>query len=121
MDWYLAVLKNYAEFSGRAGRQEYWLFFLFNVIVATVTLFVESLFVESLLGSPAVLYSLYCLAVLLPGIGVSVRRLHDTNRSGWWLLLALIPFGVIVILVLMALEGEPDANQYGDLPRTSPN
>jgi uncharacterized membrane protein YhaH (DUF805 family) len=116
MNWYLTVLRSYAEFNGRAGRQEYWMFFLFNVIIGSVILFVESI-----LGSPAVLYSLYCLAVLLPGVGVSIRRLHDTNRSGWWLLLALIPFGAIVILVFMALEGEPDANQYGNLPRTSPN
>ena len=84
MSWYLAVLKKYAEFSGRARRKEYQMFALFNFII----LFVIGL-VDTLAGSPGVLGMLYGLAVLIPSIAVSVRRLHDTDRSGWWFLIAL--------------------------------
>ncbi len=77
MSWYLEVLKKYAVFDGRARRREYWMFFLFNVIIAFVLGFVEGI-----IGGPGVLGLLYSLAVLVPGIAVSMRRLHDTGRSG---------------------------------------
>src|SRR5437899_1593476 len=93
MHWYLEALKKYAVFSGRARRKEYWMFFLFNLIIGLVLGVIEGV-----AGGPGVLESLYGLAVLIPGIAVSVRRLHDTNRSGWWLLIGLIPLiGVIVL------------------------
>lgn len=112
MNWYLTVLKKYAVFDGRAGRQEFWFFFLFNLIVVIVLGFIDKM-----LGSAGFLGLIYALAVLLPNIGVSIRRLHDTNRSGWWLLLSFIPLiGAIVLLVFMALEGTPGANQYGEGP-----
>jgi uncharacterized membrane protein YhaH (DUF805 family) len=113
MEWYLEVLKKYAVFSGRARRKEYWMFFLFNLIIAF------SLgFVEVFLGSPGVIGMLYSLAVLIPGIAVSVRRLHDTGRSGWWLLIALIPLiGAIVLLVFMVQEGKDEQNDFGENPK----
>ena len=113
MSWYLTVLKKYAVFSGRARRMEYWMFFLFNTIIAFVLGFVEGL-----AGGPGVLGSLYGLVVLIPGLAVSVRRLHDTNRSGWWLLIGLIPLiGTIILLVFMVQEGHPGENQYGSNPK----
>jgi len=113
MDWYLEVLKKYAVFNGRARRKKYWMFFLFNIIIAFVLGFVESL-----VGSPGVIGLLYSLAVLIPGIAVSVRRLHDTERSGWWLLIAFVPIiGAIVLLVFMVQDSKPGQNQYGANPK----
>ncbi|MHC4458274.1 MAG: DUF805 domain-containing protein [Planctomycetota bacterium] len=114
MNWYLEVLKKYAVFSGRARRKEYWMFFLFNIIIA----FVLGL-IEGLVGSQGIVAMLYFLAVLIPGIAVSVRRLHDTDRSGWWLLIGLIPLiGAIVLLVFLVQDSKPGENQYGLNPKT---
>jgi len=115
MNWYLEVLKKYAVFNGRARRKEYWMFFLFNVIIALVLGFIEGL-----AGGPGILVSLYSLAVLIPGIAVFVRRLHDTNRSGWWLLIALVPLvGIIVSLGFMAQDSQQGENQYGSNPKAA--
>ena len=115
MNWYLAVLKKYAVFNGRAQRKEYWLFFLFNIIIAFVLGFIDGL-----IGSQGVLGLLYSLAVLIPSIAVSIRRLHDTERSGWWLLIGLIPLiGAIVLLVFMVQDSKPGQNQYGANPKES--
>jgi uncharacterized membrane protein YhaH (DUF805 family) len=114
MNWYLEVLKKYAVFSGRARRKEYWMFFLFNIIISFVLGFVEGL-----VGSQGIVTGLYFLAVLIPGIAVSFRRLHDTDRSGWWLLIALIPLiGTIVLLVFLVQDSKPGENQYGPNPKT---
>lgn len=116
MNWYLEVLKKYAVFSGRARRTEYWMFFLFNIIIGFVLGFIEGLF-----GGPGVLGMIYSLAVLIPGIAVSVRRLHDTDRTGWWILIGLIPvIGAIVLLVFMVLDGTPGQNKYGPNPKDFP-
>ncbi len=113
MNWYLEVLKKYAVFSGRARRKEYWMFFLFNIIIAFLLGFVEGL-----AGSPGVIGMLYSLAVLIPGTAVSVRRLHDTDRSGWWLLITFVPLiGAIVLLVFMIQDSNPGQNQYGENPK----
>lgn len=113
MNWYVAVLKNYAGFSGRAGRAEYWMFFLFNFIISIV-LSVISVKVPAI----SILSFLYSLAVLIPGLAVAVRRLHDTDRSGWWLLISLIPIvGTIILIVFLATEGQPYDNRYGPAPR----
>ena len=119
MDWYLAVLKKYAQFSGRARRKEYWYFTLFNVIFSVVLSFVDGLTgtwnPESGVG---LLSGIYSLAVLIPAIAVGVRRLHDTGRSAWWLLILLIPLvGVIIFLVFMVLESQEGENQYGPSPK----
>lgn len=115
MNWYLAVLQKYVEFSGRARRKEYWFFFLFNFIVVMVLSVIDALLGVGILGM------LYALAVLLPAIGVTVRRLHDGDRSGWWILVGLIPFvGFIVLLVFMVLPGTEGDNQYGPDPVKQP-
>lgn len=115
MNWYLEVLKNYAVFSGRARRTEYWMFFLFNFIIA----FAIGI-VEGILGGPGFIGMLYGLAVLIPGIAVSVRRLHDTGRSGLWLLISFVPLvGLIVLLVFMVQDSVPGQNQYGMNPKAA--
>ncbi|HJM42445.1 MAG: DUF805 domain-containing protein [Nitrospinota bacterium] len=114
MSWYFSVLKKYAEFSGRAHRKKYWMFVLFHIIIV----FVLGL-VDTFVGSPGVVGMLYGLAVLIPSIAVTVRRLHDTDRSGWWFLIALVPLiGIIVLIVFMVRDGTPRENQYGANPKT---
>jgi uncharacterized membrane protein YhaH (DUF805 family) len=115
MNWYLAVLKKYAQFSGRARRTEYWMFFLFNLLI-----FIALMIVEGILGSMGIIGALYGLATLIPNLAVSVRRLHDTNRSGWWLLIGLVPLvGVIVLIVFVATEGTAGDNAYGPNPKAA--
>ncbi len=112
MNWYVDVLKNYVGFGGRARRQEFWMFALFNAIIAIV------LFVIGLVIKTSLLSDIYSLAVLLPGLAVAFRRLHDTGRTAWWILIALIPLiGAIVLLVFFCLEGEPGANKFGPNPK----
>lgn len=119
MDWYIAVLKKYVEFNGRARRKEYWYFFLFSLIITIVLAFIDGLIgTYSAESGAGLLQTIYSLAVLLPGIAVSIRRLHDTDRSGWWLLIALIPLiGAIVLLVFMVLDSTPGENRFGPNPK----
>jgi uncharacterized membrane protein YhaH (DUF805 family) len=96
MEHYLAVLKKYTEFTGRATRSEYWYFFLFNFLIAC-GLAIIGAFVHFLM----VLYFLYALGVLLPSLAVGIRRLHDIGKSGWWLFIALVPLlGALYLLYL---------------------
>ncbi|GEC90245.1 MULTISPECIES: DUF805 domain-containing protein [Brevibacillus] len=114
MHWYTSVLKKYVAFTGRARRQEYWMFTLFNIIVSLVIALVDSL-----LGTASVLGLIYSLAVLLPSLSVTARRLHDTGRSGWWILLSFIPFiGAIILIVFLCQDSQGD-NQYGANPKSS--
>jgi uncharacterized membrane protein YhaH (DUF805 family) len=113
MNWYLTVLKRYTVFTGRAARTEFWMFALFNLIVSIVLGVVDSV-----LGLGTLLAGLYSLAVLLPSIGVGIRRLHDTGRSGWWLLISFVPLvGLIVLLVFTIQDSQPGDNQYGPNPK----
>lgn len=113
MHWYIDVLKNYVGFSGRARRTEFWMFALISFVVATVLTIVENL-----VGVPGTLSSLYNLAVLLPSLAVAMRRLHDTGRSGFWLLLIFIPvLGWLVLLIFYILEGTSGDNEYGPDPK----
>lgn len=119
MNWYLHVLKNYAVFRGRAHRQEYWYFFLFNIIIS-----IALAFIDSALGNPGagegagILGTIYSLAILVPSIAVGVRRLHDTGRTGWWMLLGLIPIiGAIVLIYFFVLDSTPGSNEYGPNPK----
>ena len=115
MNWYLAVLKNYVGFSGRARRQEYWMFVLFNFIIMAILYLPFIVTQEPALAS---LYGIYALAVFLPSLAVSVRRLHDTGKSGWWYLITFVPLaGPIILLVLMATAGRPGPNEYGSDPK----
>ena len=119
MNWYLEVLKKYAVFNGRARRKEYWFFYLFYIIFAIVLIFIDgmtgTLNEETGIG---VLSGIFLLAMIIPGLAVAVRRLHDTDRSGWWIFISLIPLiGGIWFLVLMVLDGTAGQNQYGPDPK----
>ena len=118
MNWYITVLKKYAVFRGRARRKEYWMFFLFNLIIAFVLGIIERIAGIAPRIDQSVLAGIYGLAVLVPELAVSVRRLHDTNRSGWWLFIGLSPLiGSVVLLVFMAQDSQPGENQYGPNPK----
>lgn len=119
MNWYLEVLKKYAVFSGRARRQEYWMFILFNLIFTFVAMFLDYILGTAFgSGTYGVIYLLYVLAVFIPSLAVSVRRLHDVGKSGWFYFIVLIPFiGAIWLLVLACTEGQHGPNQYGDDPK----
>ncbi|MCK9994946.1 MAG: DUF805 domain-containing protein [Candidatus Krumholzibacteria bacterium] len=119
MNWYLEVLKKYAVFNGRARRREYWMFVLINVIVALVLTFIDSQI--GLLGESGygVLGGIYSLAILVPSIAVSVRRLHDTDRSGMWYLITFIPFGGLFLLYFCVQESHAGMNQYGANPKAA--
>ncbi|MFJ1798815.1 DUF805 domain-containing protein [Streptomyces sp. NPDC098077] len=115
MDWYLAVLKNYAGFSGRARRKEYWMFALISFVISLVLTIIGSL-----IGVDFLSY-IYAVAILVPSLAVAVRRLHDTGRSGWWLLIGIVPLvGFIVLIVFLASEGKHEANQHGPNPKLAP-
>ena len=115
MNWYLKVLKNYATFSGRARRTEYWMFTLFSMIIAFILGVIDTVLFA---GEMYPLQSIYFLAVLVPSLAVSVRRLHDTNRSGWWLLIGVIPLiGAVALLVFMALDEVSEGNNFGESPK----
>ena|SRR5689334_2430202 len=107
--WKRVVLERYAQFEGRSGRAEFWWYFLAGVIISIV--FNILIAIASFFW---VIYIIYGLAVLIPGLAVAIRRLHDTDKSGWWILLALIPLvGIIVLIVFWATEGTPGPNQFG--------
>jgi uncharacterized membrane protein YhaH (DUF805 family) len=118
MNWYLTVLKKYAVFDGRARRKEYWFFQLINTLILIVLVAVGGV-APGMSFSPArLLIVLYLLAVLLPSLGVTVRRLHDTGRSGWWIFISFVPFvGGIILLVFTFMDSQPNANQYGPNPK----
>lgn len=102
------VLSKYVVFTGRARRSEFWWFVLFSILVNIVAGFIDYILGIQALGFLAM------LGLLLPSLGVAVRRLHDTDRSGWWILIGLIPLiGAIVLIVWYASEGSPGENRYG--------
>lgn len=119
MNWYLKVLKQYADFSGRARRKEYWMFVLFNMIFTIVAMILDNVLGIAMEGiGYGPLYGLYALAMLIPGLAVAVRRLHDVGKSGWMILIALIPLiGSIWLLVLMVTDSNTGENQYGQNPK----
>lgn len=124
MNWFVSCLQRYAVWTGRSGRQEYWhyagIYLLVTVVVAML---------DAIVGRPMAargssvgpLQGLFTLAVLVPTLGVCIRRLHDTNRSGWWLLIGMVPvLGMLVLLVFSALAGDRGSNRFGPPPPTMP-
>jgi uncharacterized membrane protein YhaH (DUF805 family) len=122
MNWYVEVLKKYAVFDGRASRTEYWMFVLFNFLISFALAVIDGVSgLTKATGGIGPLGALYALAVLLPGIAVVIRRLHDTGRSGWWFLVVLIPcIGPFVLLVFLVTDSDPGDNQYGPNPKVMP-
>jgi len=119
MNWYLKVLKQYADFNGRARRKEYWMFALFNIIFLITAMIGDNVLGTTIGVLPyGVFYFLYALAVFLPGLAVFVRRLHDVGKSGWMSLIILIPLiGAIWILVLACADSQAGSNKWGDNPK----
>jgi uncharacterized membrane protein YhaH (DUF805 family) len=110
-----SALSKYATFSGRARRSEYWWFVLFNIVVSIVARLIDSAVSSQSVGFVSIIVG---LALFLPGLAVSVRRLHDIGKSGWWILFGLIPIiGVIMLIVWYAKEGEASDNAYGPSPK----
>lgn len=108
-----SVLNQYATFRGRARRSEYWYFFLFNVIVSSILSWLAQR-----IGFFWTIDALYALAVFLPGLAVTCRRLHDTGKSGGWIFICLVPVvGTIILLVNLARPGQPGPNAYGPDPK----
>ena len=106
-----SALTQYATFTGRARRSEYWYFVLFNVIVSIV-----ASIIDAVIGVQLVSW-IVTLGLLVPGLAVTVRRLHDTGRSGWWILIGLVPLvGAIILIVFACQDSQPD-NQYGPSPK----
>ena len=118
MSWYVEALRKYAVFSGRARRKEYWFFILFNILIAAgLTLIDTFVGTYDTLRGVGLLSGLYSLGMLLPSLAVGVRRLHDIGRTGWWLLIGIVPLiGPIVLLVFAVLESQAGDNQYGPNP-----
>ena len=138
MKWYIKVLKNYANFKGRARRKEYWMFVLINFIiyiafmiliiiievisgviyVSDLKIIITSLMTLFTVTPFSVILSLYVLAILVPSLAVSVRRLHDIGKSGWFILISLIPIvGNFILIFWFSEEGMPEANEYGEVPK----
>ncbi len=119
MNYYLKVLQNYATFTGRARRSEYWYFVLFNGIFSIVAMILDNVLGVALEGiGYGPLYGLYLLAMLIPGLAVVVRRLHDVGKSGWMYFIVLIPIiGAIWILVLLLTDSQVGSNKWGENPK----
>ena len=121
MNWWLSAMKKYVDFSGRARRTEYWMFYLFNIIFAIV-----AIVLDNILGAASkdlgygIFYGLFGLAIILPSWAVLVRRLHDVGKSGWWMFISLIPLiGSIWLFVLTVTDSQPGNNEYGANPKLS--
>lgn len=132
MEWMLMPYRRYAEFSGRSRRKEYWMFVLFEIIVMAIPYAIVlagtprvDQATGQLSAAPGALFYIalvvlliFGLVTIIPGLAVQVRRLHDTNRSGWWWWIQIVPFiGPIVMLVFMCLDGTPGTNDYGPDPK----
>ncbi|MDR4936889.1 DUF805 domain-containing protein [Rossellomorea marisflavi] len=124
MSWFLKGLKQYADFSGRTRRQEYWMYMLFYSIfgiilygVAVIGMAMQS---EGIILLGMGIYILYTLALLVPTLAITVRRLHDTGRSGFWYFIGFVPLvGGIILLVFCCLDSENGNNQWGSNPKNS--
>lgn len=119
MHWYLEVFRKGLNFSGRARRREYWMFTLVNFLISLGLVILHWLTADQLGNSPVALVSFaYMLITLLPTLAVTVRRLHDSNESGWMMFINVVPLlGGIIFLILMVARGTPGDNRYGPDPK----
>ncbi len=107
------VQEKYTTFSGRASRSEYWYFALFNFLASVIAGIIDA----AVFGDSGIINLIVALGLLLPGLAVGVRRLHDIGKSGWWLLISLIPLiGIIILIVFYCKKSDPDTNEYGPHP-----
>ena len=121
MNWYLMALRKYADFGGRSRRSEYWYFVLFVVLIEIVLMSIERMLGFGSDGRYGMLSSLFALAMFIPHLAVGARRLHDTGRSGWWLLIGFVPIvGAIVLIWFFVQDGQPGSNACGPNPKEAP-
>jgi len=121
VNWFITALKKYAVFSGRSQRSEYWFFVLFYLLIYIVLAIVDNVAGSFDSKSGVGLFTgIFWLAMLIPYLSVTVRRLHDTDRTGWWILIALIPLiGAIVLLVFLVQDSDAEANRFGANPKAA--
>lgn len=133
MNWYLKVLKQYTRFNGRARRKEFWYFALINFLISLFLNILPALFASfaqqsngisdgmaSVVVTMGLLGRIYSLGVLLPSFAVTIRRLHDVGKSGWWCLISIIPIiGILILLYFLVQDSEPGANRFGRNPKES--
>lgn len=113
MNWYVKVLREYATFEGRARREEYWMFILFQIIFL-----IAAAILDVIIGTPGIFYFIYILATMLPSLAVAVRRLHDVGRSGWYYFIGAIPLvGPILLLVWFCTDSDYGPNKWGENPK----
>ncbi|CAM1343548.1 DUF805 domain-containing protein [Tenacibaculum amylolyticum] len=113
MNWYVKVLKEYATFEGRARREEYWMFILFQIIFL-----IAASILDVIIGTPGVFYFIYFVATIIPSLAVAVRRLHDVGRSGWYYFIGAIPLvGPILLLVWFCTDSDYGPNKWGENPK----
>lgn len=126
MNWFIeCITKNYANFSGRARRKEYWMYGLFYVLFMLILVIASAVIcammeMNSLEINRVVIFIVICayLALLIPTLAVLVRRLHDINKSGWWCLISFVPYvGIIILFIFALLDSTPGRNQYGENPK----
>ena len=111
MNWFLIALKKYAVFNGRASRSEFWYFTLFQMIIV-----IGLMLIELSMGMTGIIGMIASLALLLPAIAVGVRRLHDTDKSGWWMLLAIVPIVSLILIIFFVKKGTDGDNRFGSDP-----
>jgi uncharacterized membrane protein YhaH (DUF805 family) len=118
MKWYVLAWKRAGDFYGRSRRKEYWMFSLFHVLVSML-LAVTAVAIRAVGGGaiPIGIYTVYALLAIIPSTSCTVRRLHDTDKSGWWLLISMIPFVGLILIVFLIIDGDKGSNQYGPDPK----
>lgn len=122
MYWYLKVLHQYVDFTGRARRKEYWMFFLINLLFAILAMLVDNLLGTTMQIAGENLpygfvYIVYALFVLMPNLAVTVRRLHDAGKSGWYILISFIPFVGLILIIFLLMDSESGTNKWGPNPK----
>jgi uncharacterized membrane protein YhaH (DUF805 family) len=120
MNWYIKVIQNYTNFKGRARRKEYWMFILINILITIALSYTDTIvhFNNPFVSGVSALQSVYALAVLMPGIAVFVRRMHNIGKSGFWFFIVFVPIiGWIWLIVLLTTEGKSGRNRYGSDPK----
>ena len=121
MRWYHEALKKYAVFGGRARRTEFWMYILFNFIFSMLAFCIDLAVGVATGFGFALLFFLYTVGSIIPSLTVTVRRLHDTGRTGWWMLIGAIPLlGAIILIVFYVQPGQSGPNQYGPDPKAVP-
>lgn len=110
IDWFKKGMRNYVNFSGRARRKEYWYFLLMQIILIIIAMVLDTIIFDSEIG---LFYLVVALGLFLPGVAVTIRRLHDTSHSGWWFLISLVPLIGIVLIVFLVRETKFETNQWG--------